>query len=292
MLIFAPLKNFSSPKTRIPIDPNSRLYIVQFSNREMTQIRSSFMQRPGWIPDDEISIITKHFNLYRQIDLPTKIDWKSDELRNTVEIFENIIGALALFKDGLVWFNQVYSIDPLGSASELNESSWELVPKRESRYLLAKDEIVLFSEWWRLFSCALRGNRRFNRALERFKQVWRRHHHFYFERNQYHLVDVMIGLESLFGTGTGESSHKVSRRAAILLGKDKGERIRIASHLRLAYALRSAIVHGGEFNTEKTPGTLSVAESNLRLALRTIVNRRVFTKTDMNALIQMLDFGQ
>jgi len=59
------------------------------------------------------------------------------------------------------------------------------------------------------------------------------------------IIDFVIVLESLLGIGlSGEISHRISSRAAILLSPTKKERQNYYDAIRYLYDLRSAIVHG------------------------------------------------
>lgn len=66
-----------------------------------------------------------------------------------------------------------------------------------------------------------------------------------YEKIQNHekFIDLMIALDALLGTN-GETSYRVSLRAAWLLGKDKVERQEIYKNVRLALKLRGKLVHG------------------------------------------------
>jgi hypothetical protein len=59
-------------------------------------------------------------------------------------------------------------------------------------------------------------------------------------------IDGSVCLEALLsGRARGEMTHKLSVRAALLLGRSLDERQKIAEKVRKFYALRSDVVHGG-----------------------------------------------
>jgi hypothetical protein len=94
------------------------------------------------------------------------------------------------------------------------------------------------------------------------------------------LIDLVIALEALFSPkGPTELSFRISHRAALLLGRDPGERREIGHFLRTIYSGRSKLVHEGAnpFVPSKKRGSLSdgdlrrtgdlVREAILRLAV-------------------------
>jgi hypothetical protein len=59
------------------------------------------------------------------------------------------------------------------------------------------------------------------------------------------LVDAVIGLESLFGTGQGEVGFRLQTALAFLFGTDESSRAAIHAEVRELYDARSKLVHGG-----------------------------------------------
>ncbi len=64
------------------------------------------------------------------------------------------------------------------------------------------------------------------------------------------LVHYCSALESLFGTGSAELTHKLSERVAAIVGKSQEIRLQKYQLMKRAYGLRSKIVHGGTFSKE------------------------------------------
>jgi len=62
-------------------------------------------------------------------------------------------------------------------------------------------------------------------------------------------LSVMISLETLFNPGLQELRYRVSRNAAVLLGKEKEDSKTIFSEIKGLYDKRSKIVHTGNSNT-------------------------------------------
>ena len=78
-------------------------------------------------------------------------------------------------------------------------------------------------------------------------------------RHEDRVLDIAVALEVLFGLQGGELTHKLSVRAAHLLGDSREERIAVYKSVQRLYQVRSRIVHGGrsrrdgrQTNTEET----------------------------------------
>ena len=70
------------------------------------------------------------------------------------------------------------------------------------------------------------------------------------------LVDAVIGLESLFGTGQGEVGFRLQTALAFLFGTDEASRAKINAEVRALYDARSKLVHGGHLDLGHEPYVL------------------------------------
>ena len=61
-------------------------------------------------------------------------------------------------------------------------------------------------------------------------------------------LSLMVSLETLFNPGGRELRYRISRNAAVLLGKDKESSKKIFSEIKILYDKRSAIIHTGKSN--------------------------------------------
>jgi hypothetical protein len=89
-------------------------------------------------------------------------------------------------------------------------------------------------------------------------------------------VGVRIGayvscLEALFSTDSAELSHKLSERVAVFLSDDPEERVTIYREVKLAYAVRSKIVHGDEMEAKHHVKLLQISSSCDNLLRRVFV---------------------
>jgi hypothetical protein len=87
-------------------------------------------------------------------------------------------------------------------------------------------------------------------AIERFDRALRR------QKSEDAAVELSVALEALLGDGSGELTWKLSLRAAILRGGDKGSRLYARSLVTSLYRLRSDVLHGrGSSESYSVEGT-------------------------------------
>jgi hypothetical protein len=89
------------------------------------------------------------------------------------------------------------------------------------------------------------------------------------------LIDAVIAWENLFGSGSGESTLRVSASVAWLLGTNAPERAAIRDQVKKIYDLRSKVVHGSRAlgSKEATDRRSEAVDLTLR-TLRTIFRDR------------------
>ena len=63
-------------------------------------------------------------------------------------------------------------------------------------------------------------------------------------KNEDRILDVSVALEVMFGLRDGELTHKLSTRAAYLLGDTPAERVKLYEGAKRFYGARSRIIHG------------------------------------------------
>lgn len=99
------------------------------------------------------------------------------------------------------------------------------------------------------------------------------------------LVNWMIALEALYSDPAGELRHKLSVRAAWMLGESPQERLEIAKRMRELYDLRSKIVHGGR--PRVGDNDIQTIESYVRDSIIRLLKRR--DKPTKKRILQELD---
>jgi hypothetical protein len=98
-------------------------------------------------------------------------------------------------------------------------------------------------KFWKVFSSEKVSNRKFILiAAKRFSYAHERHHW------EDKIIDLLIAAEAvLLSDGNkGELNYRLSLRAALLIGQDFESRKVVFDDLKLAYDLRSGLVHGGD----------------------------------------------
>jgi len=86
------------------------------------------------------------------------------------------------------------------------------------------------------------------------------------------LVNWMIALEALYSDSAQELRHKLSVRAAWMLGETPQERLKIAKRMRELYDLRSEIVHGVQ--PRVSDNDIQTIESYVRHSIIRLLKRR------------------
>lgn len=103
-------------------------------------------------------------------------------------------------------------------------------------------------------------------------------------------MSLIISLESLFNPGGQEAGYRVSRNAAVLLGKEKDEAKLIFSEIKDLYNKRSNIIHTGKSNIINKEDLLK-----LRYYVREAIKEIVKTGKNKNELLEILNssgFGE
>lgn len=74
------------------------------------------------------------------------------------------------------------------------------------------------------------------------------------------IAHYCTAFETLFSTSQSELAHQLSERIACYLHKGGGERLSAYKKLKLAYSLRSKVVHGATLNAEKLDNAFAAAK--------------------------------
>ena len=277
MIIFAPIKNFDCGVDSI--DLGNLLSIVKFSEKEVSELEENFEQPHSSVKREEFEKVANFFHLRRRFEEKEL----TSALDGTSGIFDNVIDALRVFQKGIVWFDLVYSVNPIGKSERFPKpiySSYPLDRLGDWNYNLSKENALAFKGFWKEFSKATKENF-VERAVRRFSQSSEKH----VVSDQ--LVDYFISFEVLFSDGEGITD-KIARRTAVLLKKDRGSRIETYSDMKKGYGQRSNIVHGRRIEHKKIWECSQVTEKYLRNCLRKIIKEKRYNRKD---LIEYLDFG-
>lgn len=282
MFVFAPLKNFSyEGDGEINLDKD--LKIMRLAPAVIEEVEEVFARGFSPLKPDEIENIRNHFNLYKEVFVERETSKIRKAFGEAEQKFNDVVNALILFKEKNVWIEVIYGvIDDLRYFTRLSEE----VSDEIRTYKVTEKEVREFKQWWTKFCKVLKENIYFKRALERFSETGKKA-----RRVDYHLVDCIIGLESLFSEGPGDLRYKVSRRTAVFL--TKGEMRRIYKNMKETYSLRNAIVHGKGLDYEKINNSYNKTNNYLRNCLKMIVEKELplKDKKDKNSFLEDLDIS-
>lgn len=104
-------------------------------------------------------------------------------------------------------------------------------------------------------------------------------------------LSLMISLEILFHpSGQGELTYRISRNAAVLLGKDKKDSKEIKGNVKELYSKRSAIVHAGKSNSMNKEDLLKLRHY-VRESIKEF-NKIGKSKGEVLDLLDSLGFGE
>ena len=278
MIIFAPIKNFNCGVDSI--DLGNLLSIVKFSEKEISELKENFEQPGSFVKREEIEKVANFFHLNRRFEEKEL----TSALDETSGIFDNVITALRVFQKGIVWFDLIYSVNPIGKSERFPKPVYSSYPPDRLgnwNYNLSKENVPAFKSFWNEFSKAIEKDfvgiaiRRFSESSEK-------------RRIDDQLIDYFISFEFLFSDGGAESTHKVARRTAVFLEKEMGRRKQIYGDVTKGYNERSNILHGRRIDYEKIGECSHIVEKYLRGCLRKIIKEKRY---DKKGLLEYVDFG-
>lgn len=102
-------------------------------------------------------------------------------------------------------------------------------------------------------------------------------------------LSLMIGLETLFNPGGGEVRYRVSRNAAVLLGKDGEDARSIYSEIKRFYDKRSVLVHTGDSDISRDD--LEKLRSYVRESIK-LISKTYLSKDQIIELLNESAFGK
>jgi hypothetical protein len=197
------------------------------------------------------------------------------------DLGESVVFALRLLKPGNVsspGFVSRGDEHPGGHGGSFTPSSTPRHTVFESYRLEASDGADLIALWSQMNNRRVKKSSPLDTAIRRFGFAGER------TRPEDQIIDLMIAAEALFlpGEDRGESAHKLSLRAGLLLAdKDQSAR-HIATVMKRAYDARSKLAHGTTLKPlrlpDETPATLAeyvaIVSGYMRTAVRTLVEAK------------------
>ena len=285
-LCFCILINFQCDIGKIKL--NNGLLIKKISNNErrriwrMRTVREHDMLIINWI-------MQVQFNIKRGERFTYQLQ---------VEIFNDLITTLRLFKSGVVGYKHIYSY----CLSSWDDSMRASLGERDfigKVYTLSKSEVYKFKKWREEFNRlkSLKIKKEIEIAIRRFNYAYER------VNLEDKLIDYVIAFESLLLLGESEKKFKFAQRGAFLLGKEIKDPKRRYNYMKeakeflsKAYKLRSNIVHGSKrlenktkINKKEVPKQtfIEVIEEYLRKSIK--IYLKISTKKKKEVILKDLD---
>lgn len=204
---------------------------------------------PGFVHLDAPCAARVHYWLPKRVgpdvdDAAGKAAWETE--RHAINLVHRVLETFRLFKPGRVSLSGILRFSDWWPIQRGFHFSFEHAGPMPwfNKYPLPQVEVEPFRSLWTDLESA-RSRRYLDAAVRRFSYAADR------ERPDDRLVDLMIAAESLFLSDTGDPSDRgelefrLAMRAALFVETPDFSRREIFDHMKRAYRVRSAIVHGG-----------------------------------------------
>ena len=211
--------------------------IRRISKDEMIELWRGSVWFRALVEENEFALTTHKplkYVLQLSVEAPKIRNKEEIKVTSASTIFEKVICALRLFKEGWIDYPFVREkhFSMLSSGVSYGKShAIPSVPMGLS-YKLTNNEVEDFKIFYKRAKKKIDCSKI---AIKRFNETYRRH------SIEDKLVDYIISLESLYGSG----GYTLAHRASLLLGKEKGSKKRTFLEFLKAWEIRNKIVHGG-----------------------------------------------
>jgi hypothetical protein len=270
---------------RLDKSPNSEFYLAQLGYKDLPPGIESLDEPP---PDQDYP------NSILYVEANIEVKDSEDPEAAADERLEELEAMLRLFQRGNVSLRRNLSI---GTRFKKNgELTWfafvfsrPIKPKPEPlyrRHPYLIDDVVIdqfkqyFSRYWETV----------HRKPERIYNALRRFSSSYEERvSSDRLLELVIGLESLFGGGAGSIAYKVALRASCLLYPPGEDRKGAFKRIKRAYDDRSKLIHGVRSHA-KYEEEIDAIEELLRKAIKKfleydVTDTQISSEEDLDNLL-------
>jgi hypothetical protein len=178
---------------------------------------------------------------------------------------------------GRVQFDDNAFMGAGGSYEQLVHMSWIF-----GNYDLSEDEATAFELFWStLNSHAVQQTKYLDIALRRFSYTAER------RLPEDQIVDLMIAAEALFLSGSGdeatrgEQRYRLALRAGSFVDSDRWSRHDVFKLMRMAYDVRSKVVHGGTPEKIKLPNGAKASLTELITEVERVLRLAMIKTIDM-----------
>ena len=170
-----------------------------------------------------------------------------------------LIKLLRLFKEGNICMPVQYYVSDYGSDPKCGMRGFTIFPVTREAFSLKGVDMEKLNEF--IQNTKLPFKQSFVQlSFENFELSYQSH------SPALSFLSLMISLETLLNPADSEVTHRISRNAAFLLGKDSDDSGRILSEVEKLYRKRSKLIHAGDVR--------SILREDL-LKLRTIVRETI-----------------
>ena len=253
--VFSPLHNFSSEIDDFDLGNGLRIRKININERDQLLNENEMFQNRRLLnyfhpPEYAMELI---FQTEKLLETPKICSPPPSSCINVIELFNNLVTALRLFKESTVLFSMlkiipVLDVHNIESVSSNFLASSNLLYRKSlgQTYILRETEINEFQHFWNKFD-NLNQSTKFSMAIRRFNYGYER------DRSEDKLLDYMIAFEALFSKtddNTSNISHKLSIRVARLLKSEYEEKETI-KRMKRFYGKRSGVVHGDELELDR-----------------------------------------
>jgi hypothetical protein len=294
IVILIPLQNFESDISYISLNNDLCIRRITYDERQQYLLQDLQNLKITFVEATQI----KHIVEYSFLE--DKVFDEYPEHTDRVETVKKVITCLRLFKQGEIGSYIVLETSKLDTpilAGVMLRASAISFPEGKT-YTLAKNEISKFRKHWRIFNkIDLHRFSELRIALDRFESAYER------TSIDDKLLDYVICFEVLLGSKDDKDSlsYKISVRFSRLCRQDLDERKRYRRAMSEIYSLRSAIVHGNEYDKKKLWKKVNIedVEGKLRETiyayLKEIDKLKKIEKYDImkvnhNSIIDRIDF--
>jgi len=199
--------------------------------------------------------------------LETKIESKDEFMEEEPNLLEKGLLAFRLLKEGGIFLNEIFTIDPRIGSEIKYLKHFESLPFGTIPYHFKFEEIGQLNEILKkIHLIDFKHNHSIRIACDRFNKS-------YLDKYpEDKLIDLMIGFEALFIYGRkGNKGHLIGKRCSEKINKDKDEKKVIYHQLKESYCIRNDILHGSPFNISDILQRLPSLEYYLRRSILRLI---------------------
>lgn len=292
-----PIYNFSSDEDHFRITE-------WLSVRKITNEEKEFILHKDDIPGKTSSIYNRELYSLNYIAEFSYVTKKIvQDIRNGIHFLqppneasenniENLIIALRLLKKGVPYYTSIFrytKLDLIYSKPMIEipfKSYIASTSEQKSVYFIRKVETAKLKRLFLLIGIYKNKVRYTEIAINCFSHSYDR------QSIEDKVIDYALCLEALFSYGSPDSlTYKLRTRCSRFIARGIKKRSEISDLIARFYTVRSAIVHGGNYEKKLKPTDLNEIEEYLKISIMKILTKKIQNKKQYEELLQRLDYG-